>query len=268
MKNLPIEKIRALLSENDNLILNLYLQRKKQKEICELTKCSRGHLDALVKKFKLTRFRDRKLYCCNDAFLTLNNPKIWYFLGLFASDGNMYRTNNIERVQFTMKDRDAVESIVDILGYTGPIQECIKNNRLYYQVMISYPPLNTLIKKVFGDVYRKTDSIKFPSIHKKHDLQLFLRGYIDGDGSFCKTKVASRFHFSIYCKSNSFVQSFFKVLQFITNSHVALYKGHYLELCSSKANTLLYQFLYNNNLEIGIKRKQIRALQHIARYKN
>ena len=44
MKNLPIEKIRALLSENDNLIVNLYLQGKigiKRKQIRALQHIAR-----------------------------------------------------------------------------------------------------------------------------------------------------------------------------------------------------------------------------------
>lgn len=268
MKNLPIEEIKKLLSEKDNLILDLYLERKTQKYICKELECKRGNIDHLVKKFNLTRFRDRKLYYCNDAALSINNPKIWYFLGLFASDGNMYITENIERVQFTMKDKDALDTVVDILGYSGPIKSYIKNNKYYYQIMISYPPLNAFIKSIFGEVHRKTNDIKFPSIHSKKHLQLFLRGYFDGDGCFCKTKIPNKYNFSIYCKSLSFIKSLYKVLKYITKSHVGFYKDHYLDLSSIKANTLLYQFLYQDNLDLGIKRKQERAIQHITTYTN
>lgn len=268
MKNLPIEDLRKLLTEKDNLILDLYLERKTQKYICDKAKCTRGYIDNLVKKFNLTRFRDRKLYYCNESFLTTENPKIWYFLGLFASDGNIYNSKNTERVQFTMKDKDALDSVVTILGYSGPINTYVKNNKTYYQVMISYPPLNTFIKSIFGEVSRKTDTIKFPSIYFREHLQLFLRGFIDGDGCFRKTKTLNRYNFSIYCKSTRFITSLYKVLKYITRSHIGLYKNHYIELSNIKANTLLYKFLYQSNLDLGIKRKQERALQHIKKYTN
>lgn len=268
MKNLPIKEIREFLTEKENLILDLYLERKTQKYICKELKCTRGNIDYLVKKFNLTRFRDRKMYYCDNSVLSINNPKIWYFLGLFASDGNMYTTNNIERVQFTMKDKDALDTVINILGYSGPVKSYVKNNKNYYQIMISYPSLNTFIKSIFGEVHRKTNNIKFPSIHSKEHLQLFLRGYFDGDGSFCKTNVYNKYNFSIYCKSAKFINSLYKILKYITKSHVGFYKNHYLDLSSSKANTLLYQFLYQNNLDLGIKRKQERALQHIMKYTN
>lgn len=268
MKNLTIEEIKLILNDQEKEILKHYLNRKKQKEICTLVGCTRSKIDALVSKFKLTRFRDRKSYICNDQYLTIDNPKFWYFLGLFASDGNMYITDKVERVQFTMKDKDAIESIVSILGYTGPINYYNKGGKNYYQVTISYPPLNVLIKSVFGNVYRKTDNIRFLSIYKKIHLQLFLRGFIDGDGCFRKTKVPDKYLFSIYCKSVSFVKSLYKVLKFITKGHVCLYDINHIELSSITTNTLLYKFLYQDYLEIGIKRKQNRAAQHIKKYTN
>ena len=263
-----LEQLKQILNPIEKKVLDLYLQRKTQKFICNEIGCTRGYIDTIVHKYKLTRFRDRKLYYCNDALLSLKNPKIWYFLGFFASDGNMYITNNIERVQFAVKDKDALDSIVKILEYSGNVTSVIKNNKQYWQLIISYPPLNSLIKSVFGEAHRKTKTLKFPSIHNRTHLKLFLRGFIDGDGCFSKTRKKYNYNFTIYCESIRFIRSLYKVLLYITQSHVCLYKEHYISLGNHKANTNLYKFLYSDFLDIGIHRKQERALQHIKLYNN
>ena len=116
--NFTLEEIRENCSEVENQILDMYLNRKKQKEIIEKLSVTRSKIDHFVAKYKLTRFRSRNNYCLDEETIDVNNPEYWYFLGFFAADGNVHLTNSgSEIVQFTLKDREPLEDIITILKY-------------------------------------------------------------------------------------------------------------------------------------------------------
>ena len=122
-KELSLEEIKKDCSELELKILNLYLERVKQKDICNILNITRGKIDAMVKKYNLTRFRSRNNYSLDEYVISLENPEFCYFLGLFASDGNIHKTNSgSEIVQFTMKDKDVLEHSKNILKYTRLIK--------------------------------------------------------------------------------------------------------------------------------------------------
>ena len=127
---MTIEEIKNQCSELEKQIIDLYLTRKKQKEICQCLNIKRGKIDHLVRKYKLTQFRDRKNFSCSNV--DLSDPKFWYFLGVFASDGNMYTCSGTEVIQFTMKDKDVLQDIKNILGYTGSVQSYNKQGKIVY----------------------------------------------------------------------------------------------------------------------------------------
>lgn len=264
MKNFSIDEIRAMCSEKQNQILDLYLQRKKQKEICEELGVTRGNIDLLVKKFNLTRFRDRKNYCC--THVDKEDPLFWYFLGLFASDGNLYVCGGIDVVQFTMDDLDAVETIKTIVGYTGPIQQYIRTGKIRYYLKISDSLLIRTIREVFGsDCYRKTFTIKYPSIDNEDKQKMFLRGFIDGDGSYAKKRVPGFYNIKLYCASQIFYMELLSVLNSITVG-VNSYKNKYIEIDRKESVYKVLKHLYSIYPNIGIQRKNMRAMQHIRNY--
>ena len=71
--NFTLEEIQKDCNELENKILNLYLERKKQKDICEELNITRGKIDNLVKKYKLTRFRDVARFTINENNLNIYN---------------------------------------------------------------------------------------------------------------------------------------------------------------------------------------------------
>lgn len=101
-KNFSMDQIREDCSEVELKMLEMYLNRKKQKEIIEELGVSRSKIDHFVARYGLTRFRDKNLYCLDESVIDISNPNYCYFLGFFAADGNVHLTNSgSEIVQFT-----------------------------------------------------------------------------------------------------------------------------------------------------------------------
>ena len=167
-----LEEIRKDCSDIENKILDMYLNRKKQKEMMEELGVGRGKIDHLVERYKLTRFRDKNNYCIDETVIDINNPEYCYFLGLFASDGNLHLTNSgSEIVQFTMKDRDVLEDVKKLFRYTGEIKTYKKQGeRTYYFLGITNKKLVSSLKEIFGNVYRKTSVLVFPEFSNNNFL--------------------------------------------------------------------------------------------------
>lgn len=267
-KNYSLEEVRSKCSNIEQSLLDMYLNRKKQKEICNILNITRSKIDAFIKKYNLKRFRDRKNYYCKN--IDVSNPNFWYFLGLFASDGNMYVCGGIDVIQFTLDDKEALEDIKNILGYTGNIYEYSKLGKIRYYLKISDSNLINIIKSIFGNCYRKTKTLIFPHIKNNNNLIMFLRGFIDGDGSFTKYSNPDFYKFKLYCASSAFISNFNALISVIINGRVS--KKHLyitensIEVSSIEAVYNLFKFLYSYNPNIGIIRKRERAMQHIRNY--
>lgn len=261
--NFTLEQIKEDCTEIEYKILELYLLRKKQKEICEQLGVKRGKIDNLVKKYKLTRFRDRSNFTINVNTLSVGNPEIWYYLGVFAADGNLHTTNSgTDIIQFTVKDRDCLEAIKAILQYTGEIKEY---DRGFY-LGITNKDLIAFTNATFKqDCHRKTSTLTFPETPNRDCLSMFLRGYFDGDGSFRLSKNEKYFRFGIYCDSGEFLEKLYNVLSNIVSEHIAKY-GNSIEIASQKGNYQLYTFIYSYDSPYCILRKKERAMQHILAY--
>lgn len=267
--NFTLDEIRQDCSELEKSILDLYLKRTKQKDICETLLIKRGTIDTLVKKYKLTRFRDRSNYTIDEKCLYEENPNIWYFLGIFASDGNLHTTNsNTQIIQFTLDDLDVLQHIKEILGYTGEIKEYFKLGKIRYFLSISNKALIAFVNKIFNaDCHRKTDDIIFPDVPNEECMIMFLRGFIDGDGSFRVSPNNTFYRFSIYCKSEDFIFKLKEIIENIIEKPCSFYNSNTIELSSKKDNYKLFKFLYEKiDNPYYMFRKYERAKQHIIAY--
>lgn len=264
--NLTMNEIRLQCNEKENNIIDLYLERKTQKEICKTLNITRGVIDTLVRKYQLTRFRDRKLSYCK--YVKPEKPEFWYFLGLFASDGNLYyKSHSVDTIQFMLDDKDALDDVKNILGCTNEVKYYKKSGKWRWYLSISDPKVIQTVRNIFGgDCYKKTFNIKFPNIPNTKCLIMFLRGFIDGDGSFAKSTIKGFFNFKLFCASKQFAKSLYKKLIDIVHQGVHFYKEAYIEINAQKNVYNLMKFLYSYNPVIGIQRKRERAMQHINNY--
>lgn len=263
---LSINEIKKQCNEQENNIIKLYLERKTQKEICNELHITRGKIDALIKKYNLTRFRDRKLSYCKNINPT--EPEFWYFLGLFASDGNLYyKSHCVDTIQFMLDDREALEDVKNILRCTNDVKTYIRGNKERYYLSISDAILIKTVRDIFSsDCYRKTFNIKFPKIPSKESMIMFLRGFSDGDGSLAKSAIKGFYNFKLFCASKQFAKSLYEKLEGIIHQGIHFYKESFIEINAQKHVYNLLKFLYSYNPNIGIRRKRERAMQHIKNY--
>lgn len=160
--NLTMNEIRLQCNEKENNIIDLYLERKTQKEICKTLSITRGVIDTLVRKYNLTRFRDRKLSYCKHV--EPEKPEFWYFLGIFASDGNLYyKSHSVDTIQFMLDDKDALDDIKDILGCTNEVKSYKKAGKWRWYLSISDPKVVQIVRNILGEIATKKLSIlNFP----------------------------------------------------------------------------------------------------------
>lgn len=263
---LSIEEIKEHCSEQECSIIDMYLNRDTQKKICSTLGIKRGVIDCLVKKYNLGRFRDRKLSYCKN--INPEEPEFWYFLGLFASDGNLYfKSNFVDTIQFTLDDKDALESIKEILECNNEIKQYKRGAKMRWYLNISDANLISTVRLIMGsNCYRKTFNVQFPSIPNQTCLSMFLRGFFDGDGSFAISAIKGFYNFKIFCASPQFTHALYDTLVSIVHEGVHLYKESYIEINAQKNVYNLCKFLYSYKPTIGIARKRERAMQHIENY--
>ena len=226
-QELNLDEIKQILDEQQKQILEMYLQHYKQKDIISKLNITRGKIDTLVRKYKLTRFRTRNNYTINTQVLDINNPLFWYFVGWFVADGNIHKTNSgSEIVQFTLKDKEPLCILKDILGYTGEIKTynktvLIKNEfdekvpieRTYYFLGITNKSLVSYLKQLLNVLYKKTFTIQFPEIPNEECTKMFIRGFWDGDGCFTYNKSTKAKIAAVHCASIEFCNKFQEVMK-------------------------------------------------------
>lgn len=263
-KLFSLEQIYEDCSSAEKEILDLYLKRVTQNNICDVLETTRGKIDGLVKRYNLTRFRTRNLYTVNEDLITLENPEFCYFLGLFASDGNINKTNSgSEVVQFTMKDLEILQHIKNILQYTGEIKTYDKGKvGICYYIGITNKKLSSFLKEHIAET-DKTHTLKFPNIVDKTCTLMFIRGFIDGDGSYAKTKYEGKYVVKLFCASSSFLEIFKDKITEMIRIYPNIYENNYLEINSISDIKAFFYYLYKYKPELSLTRKRVRAEEHM-----
>lgn len=127
-----------------------------------------------VKRIKYGKQKYKHNY---DAFLK-ENAISFYLLGVYFTDGTIWKNSTSFSNQINSADKEWLEEIRDIISPDSPVTK-IRNN--YYKLRLNDKCISEwLISK--GCVQNKTLIIKFPSVPDKY-LSDFIRGCIDGDGT-------------------------------------------------------------------------------------
>lgn len=258
-----LDEIKNDCSDIENSILDMYLNRKKQKEIMETLGVTRGKIDHLVARYGLTRFRDKNNYCLDETKIDILNPEYWYFLGFWAADGNVHLTNSgSEIVQFTLKDKEPLEDIKLLLNYSGDVKFYKKVNQECYFLGITNKKLVSSLREIFGEIYRKTSTLIFPDIPNKDCLGMFLRGYWDGDGCFTIANNSRHYIAEGFCDSIDFTNSLIDILSEY-NIKVNLYSDfkHFSINAKSEVSKFI-DLIYSYDSPLGLPRKRALAMLH------
>jgi len=140
-----------------------------------------------------TSSSSRTKYSINEEYFdTINTEHKAYFLGLFLADGHLGRDNRSFNISSI--DKDVIEKFLFYSKATYPLHERIASNTSFkstkpvfradiYNPRFVQPLIN------MGISSDKTLKCLFPTNHiPSIFLKDFIRGYLDGDGSFSKCR--------------------------------------------------------------------------------
>lgn len=120
----------------------------------------------------------------NEEFFNVWSNELAWLVGIVLSDGHVSAINNGRFVRVRMCDKDVLEKIKNIVGYTKNL--CIyhpKNPR--YKTAYIVELRGRLIWQFFTDLgmdNHKSYTAKFPTVDDKYIMHV-IRGVFDGDGS-------------------------------------------------------------------------------------
>lgn len=132
--------------------------------------------------------RHQKFGLNTDFFTSINTEASAYWLGFLAADGAMQEGFRVSLV-LAIKDKAHLHKYKVALSSSKPIVDFqIKSSGF------SYSRFNFRSVKVFGALVshgvtpRKSHTLKFPTHIHPSLIHHFMRGYFDGDGSFCQNR--------------------------------------------------------------------------------
>lgn len=148
-----------------------------------------------------------------------------YVLGFFAADGAMViNPRGSHYIDFTIADKELLESIRESFGSNHFIKICIyKNKAKYYRLQIgSKKMFNNLLR--LGMTPRKSLTLQLPRIPDEYFAH-FVRGYFDGDENVS---------FGFYKKTNRIKKSAVLLTRFTSGSF------SFLKSLQKKLTAVLY----------------------------
>jgi len=140
-----------------------------------------------------------------------------YVVGFFAADGWVSKRGPESiRIGFGQKDADVLYSIRDAVGVGDVYAKRNRMHRYYIQSTRTYERLC----EIFGmDVCKKSHTIRWPDIPDAY-VRHFLRGAVDGDGSWFKRSQDGLFEFSYTTSSKAFVDALVETVFLLTGIHL------------------------------------------------
>lgn len=233
--------------------------------------CSDSNIKAFIKRHNINKIYNHRFNNYNDPyyFSNINTNNKAYILGFIAADG--YVGNTI-KIGLHSKDREILEKIIIDVGIKNIN---IKDKLVFNSFNKKLTPISILsfgIKEMIfnlnnlGFNKNKTISFEFPNIEKQYYLD-FIRGYVDGDGSFTRDK-NNRYSFTLEGTKEFllFIKKFFED-SYNIKFNTDLYKRFNTDNCcytlraSGKNNVIkLLDLLYKDS-ELYLERKYNKYLE-------
>jgi len=190
------------------MIKNSYLKNILTKEILEKSYFELRSMTAMAERFNTTRLtiarhmnhygiahKLESKYKCNENIFSTDSENSFYLAGFIAADGCIMSKggSKVLSIGLSNKDKIHLEKIKNALGAENPIHDYdVKtskqnpkwNDTIKSEMKISSAQIYSDLQR-FNITERKTHTLTFPDWMKDHPLRHhFIRGYIDGDGSF------------------------------------------------------------------------------------
>lgn len=189
-----------------------------------------------------------------DKFKNLCDPNLQYWLGFISADGSIEynKENRIYKVSLFSKDEEVIDAF---LKFTGEIAKKYKRPTGIYEAAIHCKELCEYFINDLNIIPKKSLLLN-PNIEL---TPAFILGYFDGDGCIVKS---SKNRIRYECKITSGSKIFIDRVSFLLAEkeifHRIRKKGNAYDIAIDRKNDseLFYNYLYSNNLDYCLKRKQ------------
>lgn len=170
--------------------------------------------------------RGKQKYKHNYAAFLNEDATSYYLLGVYYTDGTVYKNGVSLTNQINSSDKRWLEAIRNVISPQSPVKKIRKN---YYRIRLNDKIISEwLISK--GCIPNKTLSITFPQIPNQY-LPDFIRGCMDGDGSMGIYKCKNKKYNKIYLQPTCYLVSASKIFidKMILSMRALKFTCHYKE---------------------------------------
>lgn len=131
----------------------------------------------------------RKKYFLNDYYFKSKSLQSCYFAGLLAADGCVYNKGNSIGISLKSEDKYILELLSKELASNLPVKNRIEKGKfLSCKLEINSFQIKEDLMKLYSLTERKSLTLKPPILTNTKEIDSFICGYIDGDGSILRYK--------------------------------------------------------------------------------
>ena len=227
------------------------------------------HIRSKEEQNKYSPQNQRKYEIWDDFFDELNSTNI-YLMGFLAADGSIQKDGGI-KIGLSTIDKQFLEKVRTVLRSNYPIRDYITKDGFSVSEFIFRSEKIKQKLAEYGIVNNKTKTFTFPYNLPKEFYIDFIRGYFDGDGTFC---MAGQYCRASLCGYNQkFLQSVVDILENQYNIPAVkiqkdnrgnTYYFQYSQISAQK----LYELFYKNNPALYLPRKYDKCLQLFGEIKS
>ena len=184
----------------------LYKELGSMRKLAKHFSCRISKVSKILKEkgVDLTQHRGKnRIHFFNESFLlNINDPIAMYWLGFIFADG--WVSKGFLGIDLAEKDKHMLEQFKKDINTSAPIfKRIVKNSKrnAKYNDSINYGIHISSVKLVkelgeLGIIQNKSLTVKFPQFALDNKfLNIFVRGYFDGDGGFLFQKGQLCMHF-------------------------------------------------------------------------
>ena len=211
----------------------------------------------------------RKYKVYDNFFEELNSINV-YLIGFLAADGSIQKDGGI-KIGLSSIDKPFLEKIRTLLQSDYPIRDYLTKDGFSVSEFIFRSEKIKQKLAEYGIVNNKTKIFNFPYNLPKEFYIDFIRGYFDGDGTFC---IAGQYRRASLCGYNQkFLQDVVDILEsqydipkvkVQKDNRGNTYYFQYSQISAQK----LYKLFYQNNPVLYLPRKYEKCLQLFGEIKS
>lgn len=272
----PYNKLNDI--DKQNIIKNYYDNRKINfVELSNLTNVSKRSISRVLKEANINTKRLNRYTINEEFFREIDTKEKAYILGLLYADGYV-GDEHFNNVVLSLKDKELLENIAEIIGYDGDIRKCkkggFKNSQEGYVFNISSRKMAEDLRNKGLYPNKSLSLVDLPVIDDRL-FRHFVRGYFDGDGSIILSKHTSYHKVNDNIKKYEYPCYTFMLLgteKFLTNMIRKMDIKHY-KITNTKTEKIkclrvsakcefkaLFKYLYDDST-VYLKRKYNKWLE-------